>query len=143
MEHKTKRTRLSKEEAITVMQKFCAYQERSQQEVRSRLIEHQVYGHAVEEIIAELITQDFINEERFAQAYTRGKFRIKKWGKHKILAMLKFHKISPYSIKKAFLEIANDEYFDTLKSILIHKNPIKKAPFGAKLILTSMSKLIF
>ena len=103
------------------MQKFCAYQDRCQSEVRTRLIEHSVYGDDLEEVLADLISDDFINEERYAQSYVSGKYRIKKWGKMKILKEPKFRKISDYSINKAFKQIDYDDYLETLTTILIKK----------------------
>jgi len=122
MEDRKKRTKLSKEDALSLMQKFCAYQDRCQSEIRTRLIEHSVYGDTLEQIIADLISDDFINEERFANAYVRGKFRIKKWGKMKIIKELKFRRISAYSITKALKEIDYDVYLETLNLLLEKKN---------------------
>ena len=122
MEERKKRTKLSKEDALSLMQKHCAYQDRCQSEIRTRLIEHSVYGDALEEIIADLISDDFINEERFAKSYVRGKFRIKKWGKIKIINELKFRKISSYSINKALKQIDYDEYLDTLNALIVKKS---------------------
>ena len=122
MEERKKRTKLSKDDALILMQKYCAYQERCQSEVRTRLIEHSVYGDALEEILAELITENFLNEERFAKAYAGGKFRIKKWGKMKIVKELKFKKISSYSINKALKEIDYDAYLETLHQLLEKKS---------------------
>jgi len=121
MEERKKRTKLSKEDALILMQKYCAYQDRCQSEVRTRLIEHHVYGEALEQIIAELISDNFINEERFAKSYVSGKFRIKKWGKLKIIKELKFRKISQYSINKALQQIEYDDYLHTLQNLLLKK----------------------
>ena len=122
MEDRRKRTKLSKEDALSLMQKFCAIQDRCQAEIRTRLIEHSIYGEALEQILAELISDDFINEERFAKAYVRGKFRIKRWGKMKIVKELKFRRISTYSINKGLKEIDYDEYLATLNHLLEKKN---------------------
>lgn len=122
MEDRRKRTRLSQEDALSLMQKFCAIQDRCQSEIRTRLIEHSVYGDDLEQIIAELISDDFINEERFAKSYVRGKFRIKRWGKMKIVKELKFRRISAYSIKKGLTEIDYDDYLDTLNTLLEKKD---------------------
>ena len=121
MEERKKRTRLSKDDALNLMQKYCVIQDRCQSEIRTRLIEHSVYGDDLEEIIADLISDDFINEERFAKAYVRGKFRIKKWGKMKIVKELKFRKISSYSINKGLKEIDGDDYIETLQLLLEKK----------------------
>jgi regulatory protein len=121
MEERKKRTKLSKEDALSLMQKYCAFQDRCQSEIRTRLIEHSVYGETLEQIIAELIADDFINEERFAKAYVSGKFRIKRWGKIKIVKELKYRQISTYSIDKALKQIDYDEYLQTLNAILEKK----------------------
>jgi len=121
MEERKKRTRLSKDDALSLMQKFCAYQDRCQSEVRTRLIEHSVYGDDLEQVLAELISDDFINEERFAKSYVSGKFRIKKWGKMKIVKELKFRRVSSYSINKALKQIDYDVYLDTLRGLLEKK----------------------
>lgn len=76
---------LSPPEAKLKAARFCAYQERSQQEVRDKLYEYGLHYNDVEELLSELIVEGFINEERFARAYVRGKFKMKKWGRHKIL----------------------------------------------------------
>ncbi len=112
---------LSQKEAVTRLAKYCAYQERSQQQVRNKCYELGLYSNDVEEVIAELITEGFINEERFAQSYVGGKFRLKKWGRIKILAGLQQHRLSNYCINKAMDEISEAEYLTTLNELLEKK----------------------
>lgn len=127
MYDRKKRTQLSKEDALYHMQKLCAVQERCSSEIRSRLIEHGVFGEDLEQVLAELIVDNFLNEERFAKAYVSGKFKIKRWGKIKIRQELKFRKISEYSIKKAFQEIDYDDYLFTIVNLLEKKNATLRA----------------
>ena len=75
----------------------------------------------------ELITQGFINEERFATQFVSGKFRIKQWGKHKIRLELKKRQISTYSINKALESITDEEYRLTLQNLIIKKSRDIKA----------------
>jgi len=103
-------------------QKFCDYQERYQQEVRDKLYSWGAKPDEVEQIICKLIEQDYINEERFARAFARGKFRIKHWGKNKIRRELKFRKISEYCIKQGLLEIPDEDYLEVLKQIIEKKS---------------------
>jgi len=102
-------------------QKFCDYQERYQQEVRDKLYSWGAKPDEVEQILCQLVETDYINEERFARAFARGKFRIKHWGKNKIRQELKFRKISDYCIKQGLLEISDDEYLEILKNIIEKK----------------------
>jgi regulatory protein len=101
---------------------YCAYQERCQQEVRNKLYELGGFTKEIEQVIAELIENNFLNEERFAKAYAGGKFRIKQWGKIKIIRELKSRYISEYCIKSALKQIDDDEYIKTLQKILEKKN---------------------
>jgi regulatory protein len=77
-----------------------------------------VYGQQLEEYMSELVKEDLLNEERFARAYTRGKYRIKKWGWQKINLELKRREVSDYCIRKAYEEIDQNEYSQNLNEIL-------------------------
>ena len=115
------RKNYSPKEAKLKAADFCAYQERSQQEVRDKLYSYGLHKDEVEEVLSDLISENFINEERFAKAYVGGKFRIKKWGRNKILQGLNQHRISNYCIKKGFEEIDQGDYLSTLESIITKK----------------------
>lgn len=112
---------LSKAEALKKLQRYCAYQDRCHSEVRSKLIELGVYGDTLEEVMAELIIDRFLDEERFACSYVRGKFRLKKWGRIRIRQELRRRKISAYCTKKGFEEIDEEEYQACLRAILEKK----------------------
>ncbi len=107
---------LDKKTALVKAESWCAYQERAQHEVRNKLYEWNLKPDEVEEIITELITTNFLNEERFAMAYVSGKFNIKKWGKIKIKQGLKLKKVPEKLIQKALNSIDGDQY---LKHILV------------------------
>lgn len=106
--------RIGKEQAIQRIRHFCAYQERAQQEVRDKLYELGMTMSEVEEIIADLITDNFLNEARFAESFAGGHFRIKSWGKQKIKYALQQKRVSPVNIKKALNSIEEDAYKKTL-----------------------------
>ena len=65
---------------------------------------------------------NFLNEERFSQSFARGKFRIKSWGKQRIVQELKFRNISSYNIKTALKEIDEKEYIKTIYRITENRN---------------------
>jgi len=121
-----------KEATLKLMQ-FCAYRDRSQKEVEEKLKEMRMIPAAREQIIIKLMQENFLNEERFARSFVRGKFRIKKWGRIKIKQELKAREISTPLIKMAFTEIQEEDYINTLrelaekKTVLIkEKDPYKK-----------------
>ena len=118
-----KRKRLDKSEALKKLQRYCAYQDRCHQEVRTKLIELGVYGMDLEEVMTELIADNFLNEERFAKSFAGGKFRIKKWGRTRIVRELKRRNISAYCIRKAMEEIEEEDYLKTLEAVLHKKRP--------------------
>ncbi len=117
-----KKKKFTPAQAILKAESYCAYQERCQQEMRDKLYEWGLFPDAVESIIAKLITDNFLNEERFAKAYAGGKFRIKKWGRIKIKIELKKRHISDYCIKKGMQEINEDTYLETLKQLIEKKS---------------------
>ena len=109
-------------QALVKIQGWCAYQERCQQQVRDKLYEYGLKTTDVENLISQLISDNYLNEERFAKAYAGGKFRIKKWGKIKIKMGLKAKRVSEYCIKKGLAEIDDADYIKTLKKILENKS---------------------
>ena len=112
--------------ALAKAEHFCAYQERAQQEVRDKLYEWGLWTDAVENTISQLITTNYLNEERFAKAYTQGKFKQKAWGRIKIKQGLKLKKVSDVLIKKALQTIDADDYLQTLHKVLAKKAPLVK-----------------
>lgn len=127
-EEKKQKKKLTPAQAIIKAQMACAYQERCQQEMRDKLYEWGLHSNDVENIIADLISTNFLNEERFAKAFAGGKFRIKKWGKVKIKIELKKRKLSDYCIRKGLEEIDDKAYIDTLKEVISKK--LKENPKG-------------
>ena len=113
--------RYTPNQAKSKIAKYCAYQERCHQEVRDKLYTFGLSPDDVELLIYEMIQHDFINEERFAKAYVRGKFIYKKWGRNKIKMELKRRKISDYCIKKGMKEIDGDKYEEVLLGLLEKK----------------------
>ncbi len=111
----------SKDEAVLNIQRYCALQDRCHKEVRYKLIERGIYGDLLEEIISDLISNNFLDEERFARSFARGKFKIKNWGRNKIKNELKFRDVSPYSIKEAMTEINEEDYLNTLEKLIQKK----------------------
>ena len=107
--------------ALIKLQRYCVYQDRCHQEVRKKLLDLGVYDLDLENVITELISDNFLNEERFACSYARGKFRMKGWGKIRIKIELKRRQISEYCIKKAMKEIEEVDYRDKLEALLVKK----------------------
>ncbi len=120
--------------ALSKAEHYCAYQERSQQEVRDKLYEWGLHQNAVENLIVQLIGGNFLNEERFANAYTRGKFNQKGWGKNKIKQGLKFKKVSDALIKKALNSLIGDDYLLMLDKFIQNKGALltEKHPYKRK-----------
>jgi len=115
------RKRYSAEEAKPKLYAYCAYQERSHQEVRRKLDSLGVYGNPAEEIISELITAGYLNEERFAKAFAGGKFRIKGWGRVRIQRELEMHGVTKNCIRSGMKEIDDIDYRQSLEKLIRKK----------------------
>lgn len=112
---------LTKEQALQKLKHYCAYQERCHSEVREKLYSLGVWKKDHDEIIATLIEENYLNEERFAIAYAGGKWRIKRWGRVKIKYELKQKQVSEYCIKKALKQIDEEEYTQVLSKLAKEK----------------------
>lgn len=117
-------------EAKVKLEAFCAYQERCEQEIRQKIDTWGIFGEDVDFLVSDLISNNFLNEQRFAEAFVSGKFRIKKWGRIKIKQHLKQKNISHYSIKKGFAEIDPTEYWQTILALGESKNKLIRAKDG-------------
>jgi regulatory protein len=95
------RKQLTKEQAFQKLKHYCAYQERCHSEVKEKLYSFGLRKTEVEQLLSQLIDEDYLNEERFAVQFAGGKFRMKQWGRIKIKYELKQKQVSPYCIKKA------------------------------------------
>ena len=117
----------SKEEALQKAKQYCAYQERCHSEVKEKLYSFGLYKKEVDELLSELITENYLNEERFAILFAGGKFRIKQWGRVKIKYALKQKQVSEYCIKKALAAIDESDYQKTLAKLFEQKLKTLKA----------------
>jgi regulatory protein len=123
---------------------YCSYQERSHKEVLLKISKSNISKNEIDKIVTKLITENFLNETRYAIAYARGKFRIKNWGKIKIINKLKQQNISSWNINKAIDEIDKDEYSKSFNLIFnklyLKYNYLKKIYRKKKILSILYSK---
>lgn len=110
------------------LEQYCVYQDRCHKEVEQKMREYNLIPEAKEMILLSLLQDNFLNEERFAKSFARGKFRIKHWGKQRIVRELKFRDISSNNIKTALKEIDEQEYLKTIYSITEKRNEAISEP---------------
>lgn len=106
------------------LEQYCVYQDRCHQEIERKMWEYRLIPEAKELILLHLMEHNFLNEERFSKSFARGKFKIKKWGKQRIVNELKFKDISAYNIKTALKEIDEEDYLNTIISITEKRNAV-------------------
>ena len=114
-------TKLSKEQALPKIKQYCTYQERCHAEIKEKLYAFGLYKKDVEQLMSQLIEENYLNEERFAIQYAGGKFRMNQWGRVKIKYALKQKQVSDYCIKKALKEINESDYKKTLQKLAEQK----------------------
>ena len=115
------RKKLTAEQALQRAKLYCAYQERCHAETKQKLYSFGLSKNDVDRIVSCLIEEDYLNEERFAGAYARGKFRMKHWGRVKITYELKQKNVSGYCISKALKQIEQDKYLEVLGKLAEEK----------------------
>jgi|SRR6478736_566081 len=119
---KTEKRESTDQDVLNKIFRYCAYQERSHREVKFKLLEYGLSSSKVDEIVSYLITEGFLNEERYAKAFAGGKFRIMKWGKLKIQKELESSGVSTRNIAKGLAEIGHSEYSKTLLGLVKKKS---------------------
>jgi regulatory protein len=116
----------SKKEALLKAAAYCAYQERTQEEVRSKLYTYGLSPDEVEQVLLELIAEKLVDEERYAASYVRGRYSLKRWGRRKIIQGLKGKRISDYCIRQGLKEIDPEQYWQNVLYLLEKKNRSEK-----------------
>ena len=130
--------KLTVEQALQKARHYCAYQERSHFEAKEKLYSLGLFKTEVEQLLSNLIEDDYLNEERFAKQFAGGKFRLKQWGKIKIEHELKQKRVSAYIIKKALREIEEDEYLKVLYNLAFKKwNSLKAEQYLNRIAKTT------
>jgi len=104
-------------EAKKKLEHYCAYQERCHKEVRHKLKDLNMIPEAIDIIIVHLLEHNYLNEERYAKIFVRGKFSIKKWGRFRLIQELKRKDISKININLAISEIDSDEYNNVFNNL--------------------------
>jgi len=107
--------KLTKEQALQKLRHYCRYQERCRGEVKNKLFELGIHNDEHDEMIKELIDENYLNEERLALAFVNGKFKMKQWGRKKIHYALKEKKLNEETIQKALGQINNSDYLHILQ----------------------------
>ena len=105
-------------EALRKLERYCAYQDRCHQEVRRKLYDIGMYGDDVDQVMATLIETRFLDEERFARSFARGKFKIKRWGRVRIERELKQRQIGRYCVRAGLSELDELDYRGALAELL-------------------------
>lgn len=113
--------KLTVPDARDKIKRYCAYQERSHLEVRNKLYQFGLSGDEIDAIITHLIEDGFLNEERFAKAFAGGKFRLKSWGRMKIVYALESKGVTKNCIKSALKEIEESDYKERLRKLADEK----------------------
>ena len=121
---KPKKKSFTVDEIKRKIEQFCVYQDRCHKEVEQKMRDYEPIPEAREMILLRLMKDNFLNEERFAKSFARGKFRIKSWGKQRIIRELKFRDISTYNIKTALKEIDENEYLETIYRVTENRNNV-------------------
>ena len=102
---------------LSKLEYYCSYQERCYKEVEEKLFSLRATDSEKESILIHLIENNYINEERFAKSFARGKHNYKYWGRNRIKNELKFRNISSKIIEIALNEINNESYIETFHDI--------------------------
>ena len=122
--------------------RYCGYQERCIYDVKMKLLEWKASDRTIEKIIRSLEEDDYINEERYAVSFATGKLRNNKWGRAKIFHALSQKHIPELYVQMGLSELDEEEYLETLKSVIATKKIDEPDPFkrNQKLVKYAVQK---
>ena len=112
----------SPESLLQKLQRFCAYQERCSLDVVQKLRAWKVPKSLQEKLLKQLKEEELIDDQRFANAFVRGKFRVNRWGRNRITYELRARQLPEPVISIALREIDEEQYLDTIRTLIIKKN---------------------
>lgn len=116
-----KKKQYSFSEVYTKLMKYCAYQERSSFEAKTKAYELGLRDQGLDQLLDQLMQEKFVDDIRFAEAYVRGKMRVKRWGKYKISEGLYAKGIKGELAEKALKTIDNKLYKENLEHWVKYK----------------------
>lgn len=115
---KTALRQLTYEQALTRATSLCSASEYCIHDINEKLYRWGISNTDSERIIDYLLDEKYIDEARYAQAYTNDKLRFSHWGRIKIKSMLRMKHISDRDINNAFDNISEEEYESILRDII-------------------------
>ncbi|WP_115460935.1 regulatory protein RecX [Winogradskyella aurantiaca] len=127
-----KKSSFTVDEAKAKMEYYCTYQERCHKDVKDKLVQMKMIPEAIDLILVHLIERNYLNEQRFAEQFVLGKFRIKKWGRLRLKRELKYRELSEFSIKKALALISDEDYYNALDELADKRIAVVKEPHPFK-----------
>jgi regulatory protein len=108
-------------EARRKLEYFCTYRDRCISEVEQKMNDYGLIPEVQDQLLLNLIQNKFLDEERFARSFVRGKFGIKKWGRNKIISALRYKKVSEPCVRLGLAEINEDKYQEVIRNLIIEK----------------------
>lgn len=122
----TEKKKVSKDQAYLRLSTLCANAEYCESDLRKKMQRWDMPDGAEDAVITQLTKERFIDEERFARAFVREKFRFNKWGKVRITLELKRKGIDQFVIEDALEEIPSEDNMDILSNLLASKKKTVK-----------------
>lgn len=112
---------ISTEQAKQKVAKFCALRERSPKEVWDKLVSIGLQQEEISEVLTLLMKEDFVNPQRFANAFCNDKFEFNSWGKQKIKMNISVHQLDPNVVEQALNRIDSKKYHGRLNELALKK----------------------
>jgi len=112
---------ITEQEAYLRLTALCAQAEHCQQEMRDKMKRWEMTPEAQDRVIARLIKERYIDDERYARAFVKDKIRYNKWGRRKIQQGLWMKRIDDDIQQRILDEIDDEEYLNVLKPLLAQK----------------------
>ena len=114
-------------DAYLTLAALCAQAEHCQYEMQEKMRRWEIPDDAQARVMAKLIKERYIDDERFTQAFVKDKIRYNKWGRRKVEQALWQKRIDDEIRKRVLDEVGDDEYLSVLRPLLKQKRKTIKA----------------
>ena len=134
----------TEQEAYLTLSALCAQAEHCQWEMTEKMRRWELTEEAQARVMQRLVSERYVDDERYARAFVKDKVRYNKWGRRKVEQALWQKHIDEFVRQQVLDEVDDDEYISILRPMLQQKRKSTKASsdyeLNGKLIKFAMSR---
>ena len=118
---------MTEQEAYLRLAALCAQAEHCEYEMQEKMRRWEIADDAQARVMQRLITERYVDDERFARAFANDKVKYNKWGRRKVEQAMWLKHIAEDIRQRVLDSIDDEEYIAILRPLLQQKRRSVKA----------------